>query len=143
MVVYPSFFHFPQQWHLSSPVAQASSWVPLAVVVNSPACCAPLPSPSGCLHTAKFSPYPRTDLKSLSLSTQLLPELLMLWCLGAVVLMVCVALFVLPSSACCCTFLQGFEVPLSQLITPSVRWLPRVGVSFLFHSSLSGLLVPF
>ena len=41
-----------------------------------------LPIPSGCLHTDNPSPLPRTDLQSLSLSTQLMSKHLRLWCLG-------------------------------------------------------------
>ena len=57
--------------------------------------------------------------------------------------MVCVFLSLLcPPQSSCCTFLWGFEVPLSWLISPLVRWLPRVWVLFFFQSSLSGVLVP-
>ena len=57
--------------------------------------------------------------------------------------MVSVALsLICPLQSSCCTFLWGFEVPLSQLISPLVRLFPRVWVPFLFHSSLLGVLVP-
>ena len=36
--------------------------VPLTVVFSSPAHGTPLPSPSGCMHTANPSPLPRPDL---------------------------------------------------------------------------------
>ena len=42
--------------------AQASSPAPLAVALCSPAHQAPLPSPSGSLHTTNPSPLPRSDL---------------------------------------------------------------------------------
>ena len=38
-------------------------------------------------------------------------------------------------------FSLRFWVPLSQVSSPSVRWLPRVHVPLVFHSSLSGVLV--
>ena len=81
-------------------------------------------------------------LWSLTLSAQPQPEHLRLWCLRMVVLMVCVALSLLclPLSSCC-AFLWGFEVPPSWLISTSVRWLSMVRVPFLFHNSLSGVLV--
>ena len=57
--------------------------------------------------------------------------------------MICPALTLLcPLHSSFCAFLGKFEVPLFQLISPSVRWLPRTWVLFLFHSSLSGMLVP-
>ena len=63
-------------------------------------------SPSGCLHTANPSPLPRTDLWSPSLSAQPLSEHLRLWCLGAVVPIVFMALCLLcPPQARCCIFL--------------------------------------
>ena len=71
--------------------AQAFFWVPLDVVLCFPTHDEPIPSPSGCLHTVKSSPLPRTDLWSLSLSTQPLPEHLRLWCFGIIVLMICAA----------------------------------------------------
>ena len=49
-------------------------------------------------------------------------------------------LLCLPQSSCC-AFLCGFEVPLSWLISSPIRFFPRMCVSFLFHSSLSGVLV--
>ena len=67
--------------------------------------------------------------------------------IGVVVQMICVALTLLcPLQSSCCTFLGDFEVPLAQLISPLVRWLPRIWVPFLFHSSLrnaSPILIPF
>ena len=44
--------------------------IPLAVVFSSLTHSAPLPIPSGCLHTANPSPLPRNDLQSLSHSAQ-------------------------------------------------------------------------
>ena len=54
--------------------AQASSHAPSAVVFCSLAHGAPLPSPSGCLYTAKPSLLPRTDLWSLSLRAHPPPD---------------------------------------------------------------------
>ena len=48
----------------------------------------------------------------------------------------------LPSQSSYSGFLGDFEVPPSQLISPSVRWITRMWVPFLFHRSLSGTLVP-
>ena len=61
---------------------QASSCAPLAMVLHFSVHDTPLPSPSSCFHTANPSPLPETDLRSLSLSTQPLPERLRLWCPG-------------------------------------------------------------
>ena len=56
--------------------------------------------------------------------------------------MICVAPTLLfPSQTCCCAFLGDFEILLTWLIFPSVRWLLRVWVPFLLLSSLSGMLV--
>ena len=55
-------------------------------------------APSGYLFTTSTSPLPGTDLWSLSLSAQLPPKHLRLWCLGVMVLMVFAALSALPSS---------------------------------------------
>ena len=50
-----------------------------------------------------------------------------------------------PPHSSCCAFLWGFEVPSSQLISPSadlpIRRLARVWVPFFFLSSLSGVIV--
>ena len=57
--------------------------------------------------------------------------------------MVCASLTLLfGSQTCCCAFLGLLEFPPTQLIFPLVRWLPRVWVPFLFHSSFTGMLVP-
>ena len=102
--------------------AQTSSQVPLAVMLCFLTCGTPLPSPSGCLHTANVSPLPLTDLWSLSLSAQPPPECLMLWCLGAVVWMVCEVLTARgPPQSSCCALLHDFEVPPSWLISLVVR----------------------
>ena len=43
----------------------------------------------------------------------------------------------------CCAFLWGFEaLSLYWLISSSISWPPSVQVPFLFHSSLSGVLIP-
>ena len=77
-------------------------------------------APSGCLHTANPSPLPGTDLWSLSLSAQPPPEHLRLWCPGAVVQMICVALSLLrPPQSTCCAFLCSCEDPLSRPISLS------------------------
>ena len=105
---------------------------------HSPAHGTLLLSPLGYLPTASPSPLPGTDLQSLTLSTQ--PPAVVS---GAVVQMICAALTLLCCSQfSCCAFLSDFEVPPTQLIFLSVRWLPRVWVLFLVHSSLSGMLVP-
>ena len=115
-----------------------------AVILCSPACGAPLPRPSGCLHTANTSPVPRTDLWSLGLSAQSPPKYLRLWFLGwwyRRSVRLSLSLLCPPQSSCC-AFLWGFDVPsLSWLISLSVRWPPRVQIPFLFHSFLSGVLV--
>ena len=55
--------------------------------------------------------------------------------------MVCGALSALPSSGCC-DFLCGFSIlHVSHLILQSVKWLPRVWIPFLLHSSLYKMLV--
>ena len=51
-----------------------------------------------------------------------------------------------PPQSSCCAFLGDFEVPLSWLIFPSVRWLSRVWVPFpslLPLRNPSPILVPF
>ena len=58
------------------------------------------------------------------------------------VMMVFEALTLLSPPQYCCTFLWDFEVPPSPLISPLVRWLPRMWVPFLFCSSLLRVLVP-
>ena len=120
-----------------------SSLVLSAEVLGSPACSALFLSPSGCPHTATHSPLLRTDLWNLGFSAQPPPECLRLWGPGEVVPVVCVALTLLcPSQSSCCTFHCNFEVPLSRLMSLSVRWLPRLWVPFLINDSLSGMLVP-
>lgn len=54
--------------------ALASSPAPLALMLHSSARGAKLLSLSGCLHTAKPTPFPRTDLWSLHLRAQALPS---------------------------------------------------------------------
>ena len=102
--------------------AQTSSWVSPAVAFRSPAGGTPLPSPSGCLHTANPSPLLGTDLWSLSLSAQVPPERLRLGYPGRWCGCICAALALLcPPQSSCCTFLGNSEVSASQLISPSVR----------------------
>ena len=56
--------------------------------------------------------------------------------------MICASLTLLFSShTCSCTFLGVLEIPLTPLIFPLFRWLPRMWVPFLLHSSISGMLV--
>ena len=60
----------------------------------------------------------------------------------AVVQMIYATLTLLcPPQSNCSTFLSDFEVPPSCLISPSVSWLSRVWVPYLFHSSILGMLV--
>ena len=100
-------------------------------------------APSVYLCTPSPSPLPGSDLCSLSLSTHPPPKHLKLWRPGAVVLPIVFAALSLlcPLQSSCCTFFCSLEVPPSQLIFPSDRWLPWLWVPFLFHSSLSGALV--
>ena len=106
MAVHPSSSCPPQQWHLASPMGTGLLQIPLAVVLCSLVCGIPLLSPSSCFHTANTCPLPRTDLQSLSLSTQPLSECLRLWCLGVVIPTVCAALSLICSPySSCCTFL--------------------------------------
>ena len=141
MAVLPSSTHPPQELCLASPKGPGLLRVPSAMVLSSPACGTLLPSPSVSLHTTDPSPLPRTNLQCLNLSSQptqvsqAVPS-------GVVVQMICVAPILLClSQSSCSTFLSDFEVPMSQLISLSVMWLPRVWVPFLFHSSLSEVLV--
>ena len=63
--------------------AQTPSLVHLGVVLSSSDLDTPFPIPSGCLHTANPIPLSGTGLRSLSLSTQPLPESLRMWFLGS------------------------------------------------------------
>ena len=76
---FPFFFFFLAPGFFCGPT---SSWVPLAVVLCSSAHGTPLPSPSGCLHTASPSLLLRTDLQSMSFSVQPPSKHLSLWCPG-------------------------------------------------------------
>ena len=60
-----------------------------------------------------------------------------------VVQMICASLtLIFGSQTCCFTFLGILETPLTWLIFPSVKWPSiKMWVSFLLHSSLSGMLV--
>ena len=110
---------------------------PQSIAHHSPACGTLLLSPLGWPNTANPSPLPRTDLWSPAPArvSQAVVS-------GVVVQMICVALTLLcPPQSSCCSFLDDSEVPLSWLISWLVSWLPRVWVLFLFHSSLSGMLV--
>ena len=96
--------------------AQASSLAPFAVVLYSPVCGTLLPSFSGFLHTPNPIPFPGSDLHSLSLSTQPPPEHLRLWCPGAGVPIVYVAL--------CFTLLSPAAVLFSKTLrSPHLGWL--------------------
>ena len=76
-------------------------------------------------------------ISRLSLSAQPPSECLRLWCPGKwYQWCLALSLLFLPQSSCC-TFLWGFDVPLSWMISLSLRWLPRVQIPFLFHCSLS------
>ena len=87
---------FPQLW----------CSVPQSMLFRFVAHGAPVPSPSGCLHTANPSSLPGTALWSPSLITQPPPECLRLCCLRVVVQMVCAARTLLcPPQSSCCTFL--------------------------------------
>ena len=98
---------FPQLWHFT----------PQPMVHCSLACDTLLPSPSGCLYRANPSSLPKTELWSLSLNTQLLPQHLRLWCpsdggTGGL----CSSHSALPSSV----QLHDIEVPLSRLSLRSI-----------------------
>ena len=125
------------------PQAQNSSQVPFSVVIHTPALGALCPSTSGCLHRVNLSPLWGTDLQSLTHSAQPPSKHLRLWCPSrwywwSVLFFLCFSLLSLAAGA----FLWSFEVPPSWLISLSVRWVPKVQVPLLFHSSLSGVLVP-
>ena len=66
---------------------------------------------------------------------------------GAVVQMSCAALTLLcPPQSSCFIFFGNFEVPLSQLISLLVLWLPRVWILSSFTApfrSASSVLIPF
>ena len=126
----------PQQQGLASPVGPGPLTGFLSLAFCFPARGTPLPS----LHVANPSPLPRIDLWSLSLSAQPIPNSQRLcspgwWCWPSGRLSLCCALLI-PAAV----LFSGTEVLPSQLMSLSVRWLPRVWVPF--HSSLSGVLVP-
>ena len=79
---------FPQLWHFCSPALGTR-----------------LPSPSGCLHTANPGPLLGTDLRSLSLRTQRLPEHLRLWCLARWYRWSVWRSLLCPPQSSCCAFL--------------------------------------
>ena len=147
MAVHLSSSHPSQQWCLASPMGPDLLLGSLSLGVLLPslwhlALQLWLPSPSACRHTVNPSPLPGDDLWYPSLSTQPPPKHLRLWYLGVVVQMVSVALTLLcPSQSSCCAFLVTLRT-LCLADLPLVRWLPRVLVSFLFNSSLSGVQVP-
>ena len=146
MVVCPSFSRPPNNGSLLLLWAQTSSEVSSAMAFCSLAHGAMLPRPSGCLHTANPSPLLGIELRSVNLSAQPLLKHLSLWCLVAVVQIVCVAHILLCPRSSCCAFLGNFEVPPSWQISPSIRWLPGVD-SFLLSRlplrSASSILIPF
>ena len=126
----------------SPAVALYLSWVPSDMAFPSPAHGTLLLSPSGCPHTTNPSPLPGNDLQSLSLSTQPPPEHLRLWCLCQWFRwFVRLSLCFLVLNPAAILFSGILEFPLTQLIFPLVRWLLRVWVPFVFHSSLLGVLV--
>ena len=103
---HPCSSHPPLQWHLAPPAGPGLLPIPSTLVLPSPTSGTLLPSCLDCLHTGNPSPFHGTDPWSLSLSTQLLPDHLRLWCLGVVVLVVCAPLALLcPPQSHCCTFL--------------------------------------
>ena len=115
-----------------------------AYLPHSLGCGAPLPTflrisphsqPSS--STQKWSSNPQCQCSALTQVSQAMVS----W---GVVLMVFVALSLLcPLSPATALFSWGFEIPPSSVLIPlSVRWLPRIQIPFLFHSSLSGVLAP-
>ena len=140
----PPLLAIPKNGALLLLQVQAMSHVSLAVPLHSPAHCASLLSPQA------ISTQPTLNL-SLELTSKswisapAQPKCLRLCCLGTVAPMVCKAFSLLcPPQSSCCTFLWGFESPPpSQLFSPLIRSPPSVQASFFFHSSLSGVLVPF
>ena len=142
MAVHPSSSCHPQQWRLASPVGAdllpcslchgiplppASTWR------SFPACGTLFLRPLGCLHTANPSRLPGTDLQILKSQPPAPVRASQAAVSGLVVQMICAALTLLCcSQSSCCTFLGNFEVPVTWLIFPSVRWLPRCGFLFSF-----------
>ena len=115
---------------------------PQPIAQHSPAHGTLLLSPSGCLHTANPSLLPGIKFWSLSLRAQPPPDCLRLWCPWRWCSWYLRLTLLCHPQSSCCTFFGDFDVPLSWLISPSVRWLPRVWVPFLFHKYLSGMVVP-
>ena len=102
-----------------------------------------LPSSSGCLHIANPSPLSGTNFQSLSLRAQPPLECRPVVSRGGGTNGLCSSFSTLPSSVWLLHFFLRLVVSSSsQLISPSVRWPPRVWNPFLFHSSLSGVQVP-
>ena len=136
MVVDPASSCSPQQCQLAPPVGPA----PLAVVFCSLERRAPVPSPSG------VSTQP-TLVLSLELASRAQvsvpsPCLSISGCaVQGGMQMICAALSLLCPLQSAAVLLGDFEAPPSQLISPSVRWLTRVWVPFLFNSSFSSVLV--
>ena len=112
---------FPQLWHSA----------PQPMVFGFPAHGTPLPSPLDCFYIANPSPLPGTDLWSLSLSIQCLPEHPRLWCLGrwyrwSVELSLCFVLLS-PAAALFSATLRSFHLGRSP------HWLDGFpGCGFLF-----------
>ena len=117
---------FPLPWH--------STPQPIAHTPH-PWCTAPLPlrlSPHS--QPQDWSPEPKSQCPAPAQAFQDVVSRL-------VVQMICVAVTLLcPPQSSCCTFLDP-EVPLSQLIFPSVRWLPRMWGSFSPSQLHSAMLV--
>ena len=99
---------------------------------------------SYCFHPANPGPLPVTDLHIPSLSAQPPLECLRLRCMcWWYHLSVWLSLSALPSSDWLVHFFPQALSPTlpSWLISPSVWWPPRMWISFISHSSLSGVLV--
>lgn len=141
MVACPSSSHPPQQGHLASPMGPdlllfflgcgtllaSPSLAPQAVCTQPTRVLSP---EANCpLEPECQRPAPRGSSQAVGCQE--------------VVPVVCTAFSRLcPLQSSCCTFLCDVEVPASWLISLTVMWLPRVWVPLLFHSSLSGVLVP-
>ena len=132
MAACPSSSWARQQWQLASAVGPD-------LLLGSLGCGTLLPTPSGRLHTTSPGPLPGTDpLSQFSGCGQRVSGCGVLGggtSVSAALLLLC------PLQSSCCALLPGFEVPPSQPISLLVQQLPRVWVPFLFHSSLSGVLI--
>ena len=143
MAVPPLFLSLPINGTLLLLLAQASFHNPSAVVLLTPACGVLLSSPSGCLHTANPSPLLGTDCQSLSKCPAPTQASQAVVSRGICTDGLCGSLSALCSSIWLVHFSLGFLNSLFILADlPSVRWPPSVGTHFLFHSCLSGVVVP-